>query len=116
MVQWWVSVTFGLIAVAHFAAARLNLFLVVLLATLYTAFTGWVVMYHFYNMDILYGYQDDLAALGSEISRGSIQINQSNRVGIGTNFQDIAVPLMYLGSIAYLFYAYLTRNRSEEYK
>ena len=42
LIQWWAGVTFGLIALSHFAGRKLNLFLVVLVVLLYVGFTLFV--------------------------------------------------------------------------
>lgn len=44
VMQFWASVSFGLIALAHFASKQLNLLLAFLVSTLYVAFSLYVMM------------------------------------------------------------------------
>ena len=39
LLQWWLSVSVGLVAAAHFLSKKLNLYLVIFLATLYSFFS-----------------------------------------------------------------------------
>lgn len=43
LLQWWASISVGLVAIAHFASDRLNLFLLAALSVLYIAYTGHMV-------------------------------------------------------------------------
>ena len=106
MAQWWVSITFGLIIVAHFAASKLNLYLVILLILLYTAFTGWLGMFYIYNMDIVGGYLTDLRSMENISNRGTLALMRSEAIPLGALFQNISVMVMYFGSVSYLIYAY----------
>jgi hypothetical protein len=70
--QWWVSVSFGLIAVAHFAGHKLNYVLAGVILGLYTAFSLWLNFLADYNVQMIAGFTSDLGALESA---GRLQSN-----------------------------------------
>lgn len=110
MIQWWGSVSFGLIAVAQFAVDRLNVFLLSLLILLYTLFTAWVGIYYFFNLELLWGFRQDLAELGSMAHHGTKALLTSRTVVKGVILQDVAVVLTFFSSIAYLIFSFFTRR------
>jgi hypothetical protein len=63
LLQWWASISFGLIALAHFSARKLNLLFVTILLVLYTLFTAyWFINFWSVALQLL-GHIQDLAAL-----------------------------------------------------
>ena len=110
IIQWWGSVSFGLIAVAHFAVEKLNFYLLMLLIMLYGLFSGWVVLEYFFNVQILWGFHQDLVELGPLAHHGSRALIESMTVLKGVILQDVAVVLTFCGCNAYLIYSYLTRR------
>ncbi|MGC5198187.1 hypothetical protein, partial [Aphanothece microscopica] len=101
IIQWWGSVSFGLIAVAHFAAEKLNVYLLLLLVMLYSLFTGWVALDYFFNVQILSGFNADLAEFGGLAHHGSRALLESKTVYKGVALQNIAVAITFCGSISY---------------
>lgn len=110
LIQWWAGVTFGLIALSHFASRKLNLFLVILVVLLYVGFTLFVGDLFFGNVTQAALHRQDLAAmqaLGMPLSEVSRQIiAEEPQVLRGIGFY-LAVIGAFLGSISYLVYAYV---------
>ena len=69
--QWWVSISFGLLVVAYFAADRLNYVLITIILVLYSAFSLWMWALVTFNETIMAGFDADLAALQSAGSLSS---------------------------------------------
>ena len=60
MQQWWASISFGVLIIAHMAANKLNLLLVAIILGLYAAFT-------FYMGNILQIHLGEMAAIFQDI-------------------------------------------------
>jgi hypothetical protein len=109
LIQWWAGVTFGLIALSHFAGRKLNLFLVVLVVLLYVGFTLFVGDLFFGNVTQAALHREDLAAMQalgaplSEVSRQIVAEDPQLLRGIGFYFAVIGA---FFGSISYLVYAF----------
>jgi len=114
LIQWWAGVTFGLIALSHFAARKLNLFLVILVVLLYVGFTLFVGDLFFGNVTQAVLHRQDLAAmqaLGAPLSEVSRQIiAEEPQVLRGIGFY-LAVIGAFFGSISYLVYAFVRSGR-----
>ena len=116
LIQWWTSVTFGVIVLSHFAGRKLNLFLVVLVVLLYVGFTLFVGDLFFGNVSQAALHRQDLAAMQSlgaplsEVSRQIIGEDPQVLRGIGFYFAVIGA---FVGSISYLVYAFV-RLRGDE--
>ena len=114
LIQWWAGVTFGLIALSHFAGRKLNLFLVVLVVLLYVGFTLFVGDLFFGNVRQAALHGQDLAAMLaqgvplSEVSRDIIAEQPQVLRGIGFY---LAVVGAFFGSICYLIYAFVRPAR-----
>lgn len=116
IVQWWASVSFGLIMIAYFAADKLRAFLLVVILVLYLVYSGWVFMLLVYNVDVAYGLFEDLAslkALGLLESKGAKAALENPYVGYGTNLGMIALPATFFACVGYLVYAYLHARQSK---
>jgi hypothetical protein len=70
--QWWLSVSFGLVAVAHFAGKKLSLLLTSIIVLLYAAFSVRLYGLVEYNERIMVGFIRDLSALDAS---GHLQSN-----------------------------------------
>jgi hypothetical protein len=114
LIQWWASVTFGVIVLSHFAGRKLNLFLVILVVLLYVGFTLFVADLFFGNLTQAALHREDLAAmqaLGMPLSEVSRQILGENpQVLRGIGFY-VAVIGAFVGSISYLVYAFVRSGR-----
>lgn len=116
IVQWWASVSFGLIMIAYFAADKLSALLLAVVIGLYLVYSGWVLMLLFYNVEVAYGLFLDLASLAASgllESEGARVALESPYVRYGTNLGMIALPATFLACVGYLVFAYL-KARSPE--
>lgn len=112
--QWWASISFGLLLVAHVAAERLNGFLLVMLLTLYCAFTALVQQMLSRNVEMVYGYRESLQQMiedGVELSAGSLVFARPNP-WYHEAIAWIALVGTFLGTSSYLVYRYWSENRS----
>jgi len=110
LIQWWAGVTFGLIALSHFAGHKLNLFLVTLVVLLYIGFSMFVGQLFFANVAQSELHRQDLAemlALGRQLSAVSEDIVSADRMVLQAIGFYLAVVGAFLGSICYVIYAYL---------
>lgn len=115
IVQWWASVSFGLIMIAYFAADKLRALLLIVILVLYLIYSAWVFMLLIYNIDVAYGLFEDLALLNSSgllKSRGAKVALENPYVGYGTNLGMIALPATFFACVGYLVYAYIQARRS----
>lgn len=116
IVQWWASVSFGVIMIAHFAADKLKAFLLITVLVLYVLYSTWVYLLLVYNVDIAYGLFRDLDALsraGALESFGAQAVLENPFVGYGTSLGMVALPATFLACIGYLLYAYIHARKSE---
>lgn len=113
MIQWWASVSFGLIAVAHFAVEKLSRALVALLILLYVLFTAWVVDFYLFNVQILAGFRQDLSQLGDSAHFGSRALLESSIIKGGLVLQDIAFVMTFFSAVGYLIYTFARYQRSK---
>jgi len=116
IVQWWASVSFGLIMIAYFAAEKLRALLLVVVLGLYIVYSGWVYMLLVYNIEVAYGLFVDLASLdasGLLESEGARIALENPYVGYGTNLGMIALPATFFASVGYLVYAYVQARKSQ---
>jgi hypothetical protein len=115
IVQWWASVSFGLIMVAYFAANKLSALLVGTVLCLYLIYSGWVYMLLVYNIDIGFGLLTDLSLLNSagELKTQGAKAAAGNPfVQYGTWLGNVALPLTFFACIGYLLYAYFHARKN----
>ena len=114
--QWWVSVSFGLLIIAHIAADKLNLFLLLITLALYIAFSTMVRGIAYYNFEVAHNYKEDLRALikaGVEVT----QVTQGTRfwltpAGGNVPFMAIAAYGSFFSVMSYLVYSFWRTRRS----
>lgn len=110
-IQWWASVTFGLIALTHFGRKSLSLPLVTIVASLYIAFTGWIgviVVMQAREFDAL---RADVAALETEsyaLSQTALELVQAPAAVLFAlrSLSAIAIFGAFASSIGYLIWTY----------
>lgn len=120
LMQWWASVSFALVALAHFGRNNLNLFLVSIVLLLYVAFSlfasrifmGQVNRITQLTGDLysISGNVPDASGISSYMLRHVGESDASNRA----RYWSLLVALIgtFLGSVAYVIYAYQgTRKR-----
>ena len=116
IVQWWASVSFGLIMIAYFAADKLRALLLVVILVLYLIYSGWVFMLLVYNVEVAYGLFEDLAALNASgllESKGAKVALENPYVGYGTNLGMVALPATFFSCVCYLVYDYIQARQSK---
>ena len=113
--QWWASVSFGLLAVAQFGRDQLNRVFIVVLALLYAAFT----LYTAVNITSFFrefdGYRADLRGIAEtgEISAGALAWITPTRMGalLFPSFATCTLGIFF-GVLFYLVYSYRRGRRS----
>lgn len=109
IVQWWASVSFALLLVAHFAADKLSSFLLASIITIYAIYTLWLYFLLDYNLAITFGLLDDLAALGAagELTQGVREAMEHSSGMYGVWMGMVALPVTFLACSGYLVHAYI---------
>ena len=108
--QWWASISFGLIALGHFAAEKLKRPVVILLCCLYTLFTAFIFDHLTWLIWYLRGPNEELLALqdsGQLSIAGQSFVNASGLFGLGTIpiFLGCAIGTFF-GTLWYLIHSY----------
>ena len=115
IVQWWASVSFGLIMIAYFAADKLSALLLGTVIGLYLIYSGWIYMLLIYNIEIAFGLLTDLRSLSDagEIKTQGARVAIENPFVIyGTWLGNVALPSTFFACIGYLVYAYSHARKS----
>jgi Ca2+/Na+ antiporter len=118
--QWWASVSFGLIAVASLGRDRLNLLVTIGLTALYSLFTVYTLGNGSLMIAEATGAIQELAALrdSGELSAvGALTLQQYENPWAGLNFSFVffgCFVATYVGSVAYLWYSYRKMSRSAQ--
>ena len=111
LVQWWASISFGLLVIAHIAADRIGLFVAVLVSMLYTGFTLAVLRIAQRNMGIVESVIGDLRVLktaGVELTMTAQYWMQGSDPVIKMAMPAVVV-FTYLSVLGYFIYSY--RNK-----
>jgi hypothetical protein len=115
IVQWWASVSFGLIMVAHFASDKIGPFLLVTVIGLYGIYSLWVFFLLGYNIAIGMGMLEDLDSLSSAgllKSQGARVVLEHPFATYGTWVGMFALPATFFSCIGYLIYAFFHARKS----
>ncbi|GAB5415593.1 MAG: hypothetical protein Cons2KO_31960 [Congregibacter sp.] len=117
IVQWWSSVSFSLIIVAYFAAARLNRAMVATLIALYVVYSFWVWILMADNQTVELGLYVDLEAVRSSIGQlsrsGEAILDNSLRV-LGARLGTFAMFFTFAACIGYFVYAFRKSGSSAD--
>ena len=114
LIQWWGSMSFGLIVLAHLASEKLNRFLLVAIISLYTLYSIWVFISLGLNQDMQQDVSTDLKTLASEgVELGSFGNRLSD--GVTNSIANTLITLVvllgtYISCISYLIYAFRARS------
>lgn len=118
VLQWWLGVTFGVLAVAYIAARRLNWLIVIVLSLLYSAHTYLTIDEIFMNtlvIDVLYDEAVRLVESG-EHSGVAVQVI-SSIINQRLPLTNVSWPLTYFGAyfgcLAFLFYSFVRAKRAD---
>ena len=110
--QWWASISFGLIALSTFGRERLNLPITIFLTVLYSLFTVYTLGNGSLMIAQATGAVQDLAALrdsGEIGATGALTLQRSENPMAGLDFGLIFFGCFiatYAGSVAYLWYSF----------
>ena len=114
LMQWWASISFGLLLVAHIASSRIGTYLAVLVPVLYTCFSLGVVAIIGRNLGIVEAVYEDLRILQAgdiELSITAKYMVQGAGV-VGSFAVPIALVATYIGVLGYFVYCYRTERFS----
>jgi hypothetical protein len=120
LMQFWVSITFAILMVAHFASERLNLFLVCVLIALYSVFSTFFFGVFMADGSLINSIFSDAAALvesqGENASQTLISLSRYNFFGGETGSYALIVvsPLTYLCTVGYLIHNYKLSKRNHD--
>ena len=109
LVQWWASVSFGLIALGHFASKKLNLAFVIVLTVLYTSFSAYFLGNTGSMVLEIRGYRDELMLLMNAGELGPAGIAFLENYGsTSVTVIGFIVALFgtFLGTVGFLIYSY----------
>mgnify|MGYP001826415758 CR=1 FL=1 len=108
VIQFWASISFGVIAIAHFAPEKLNLFLVLFVIFLYTLFSLYCASLFVEDAQLMMSLYEEASLLlvqrGEDAIFLSAFINYQPIMAIPFTF--IGFPAVFIGSISYLVYRY----------
>ena len=109
--QWYVAISLALVTATHVAAERLNLFVLVILVILYSAYSVLVSVSYIWNYNVMGGFYRELFELGANLSEGS-KVGLSDPWGRYTHmlFQWIG-GAVYFASSAFLIRTYVQEKR-----
>jgi hypothetical protein len=108
LMQWWASISFGLLLVAHFAADKLNKYLMIFLSLLYIGFTAVIIQILAKNYGVAEAVYVDLA----KIAESSDTISATSRFWLEnrkSSFQfllPVTLSGTFLGVWGYLIYCF----------
>lgn len=114
IVQWWASVSFGIIMIAHFASEKIGAFLLLSILVLYSIYSLWLYFLLDYNMSISFGLIDDLGSLADvgDLTEGA-RATLENRSGLyGVWLGLLALPVTFTACAGYLIYSYVHARKS----
>ena len=112
--QWWASVSFGLIALAHFGRKHLTLMVAICLSAAYLMFTLFAFVNAAFLGRIMAGTLTELSALRdsrniSAVGLALLKIDELGRLnGI---VMIVCIAVTFLGTLTFLWYAYRKHSR-----
>ncbi len=117
VLQFWGGVTLGLVAVAYFAAKRLNVFLLTFLLIVYILFSAFAHQSIVGVLELIYALVTDLQNLkssGVALTLGSLSIIESSSAGnINSILGFASIYGTFVGAVAYVVYSYwINRDNS----
>jgi hypothetical protein len=115
VMQWWLGVSIGLLALGRFFSEKLNLFVLILLVAAYVMYTLFVVdnvRWIFENQASLVVHLENLRDGSGITAAGQAQIETSRRFTFGETWGfTFSAAILFLGSISYLVYGYIQVRR-----
>ena len=116
VIQFWTSVSFGLIALSHLGAQRLNLGIVLIISFLYLMFSLYAVNIIAMNEAIVAGFMQDIENLIAQEALSSDGILAVHEAKPST-FENLIIRLTSIGTfisaMAFLWFSFLrTRKKN----
>lgn len=114
MQQWWASISFGLVILAHVAVDRLSGLLIAVLVALYSGFTLFVFQMLGRNWQAVVSYVGDLRAMeesGHQLAQGTLAYMQPQSPLV-TWAIILTIWGTFVGCNAYLVYSYVRGKRN----
>jgi hypothetical protein len=99
--QWWASISFGVLIVAHIGSNQLNIFLVAVILFLYTIYSVFMLDLLGHNFDIYIAFVADLQRMsdsGIELTSGAVANIVQPELGYSV------APAVFLGTKQNVFY------------
>ena len=114
IVQWWASVSIGIIMIAHLASEKISAFILMTILFLYTIYSLWLYFLLDYNLAITFGLVDELGSLAKagELTAGGREALEHPSGQYGVWLGMLALPSTYLACSGYLVFAYIHARRS----
>ena len=109
LAQWYVAISLALVTAAHLASARLNLFILIVMISLYSAYTMLMGSAYVWNYHVMSGYMEVLARLDT----GNTAVMQPVYDGLAYpyNFAPTLYPVIgvavYVSCTAFLIRTYI---------
>lgn len=119
IMQFWTSVSFGILIAAHFAAERLNLFVLVVILLLYTSFSLSLARMLQFDQGIIFAgiQQLQLLAQSGSLSLVGQKVLATSPLVSDTSFFVLLRMFMTLGlfitTIVYSIYSFLQAKQQE---
>jgi hypothetical protein len=114
--QWWASVSFGLIALAHFGRKHLTLMVAICLSAAYFMFTLFAFVNAAFLGRIMAGAQTELSALrdSKNISAVGLALLKIDESGGRLNgiLMIVCMVVTFLGTLTFLWYAYRKQSHA----
>ena len=111
LLQWWASMTVGLVAISHFAGKRLNFSLLVVLIGLYCAFSAYMAALLNLIGREQFSYLESLR----QLEDGGLALTEAGRFALASSEEASLVALIFfaavvlgsfLASVGYSIYVY----------
>ncbi|WP_020207815.1 hypothetical protein [Gilvimarinus chinensis] len=107
ILQFWVGITFGLLAISQLAVRRLNAWLLLLITLLYIDFSILTARLLKYNREIVSSYMADLNHL-PELSAGTRQFLMEAPRPLELSLTlSVAYYALFIGTVIFCWYSYL---------
>ena len=106
--QWWASVSFGLIALAHFGRKHVTLMVAICVSAAYSMFTIFAFVNAAFLGRIMAGTLTELSALRDAKNISAVGLALLNEPGAGLNgiLMIVCIVVTFLGTLTFLWYAY----------
>ena len=112
LAQWYTAISLAMISATHFAAERLNLYILISTIGLYSVYSVLVSIAYMWNFNVMGAFYGDLNQLGDTLSEGSIEALNSSWGGTLTHrFYQLGGTAVFLASNAYLIVTYEQEKR-----